>query len=384
LVFYPTLALKLGANCFSMSKDSQSQTKKFKFWQNILLGLLSILIFFLIGEAVIRISGAGSNPKNLHFLLNPELSYPQFYLKDKTLFWKFRPNQTIKSNFFVEGVYQINSYGLRDLEFSKEKRAGTFRVICLGNSCTFGWRVKSDETYPKQLEKLLNEDLDYKKYEVINGGVTGYSSFQGKRFLREQILKYKPDIITICYGWNDLLPAAFGIEDKNQKMAPQIFLDIQNLLGQTELYRFIRGLILSRFQVKKTGSSSEMLPRVSPEDFVNNLLEIALIASQENIPVIFLTTPIASLEAFWGPGKVSKTHQWHQVYNNVILNLPLSSGAYLIDVAALFENRKDVYDNPQDDFIHYNSAGHKLIAENLYNFLEQNKLIYKQAALTLK
>ena len=367
-----------------MSKDSQSQTKKFKFWQNILFGLLSISIFFLITEAVLRISGAGSNPKNLSFLLNPELSYPQFYLKNKNLFWKFRPNQTIQSNFFVEGIYQINSYGLRDLEFSKEKPGGTFRVICLGNSCTFGWRVKSEETYPKQLEKLLNTDLDYKKYEVINAAVTGYSSFQGKRFLREQVLKYKPDIITICYGWNDLLPAAFGIEDKNQKMAPQIFLDIQNLLGQTEVYRFICGLILSRFQVKKTGNSAEMIPRVSPGDYANNLLEITLIASKENIPVIFLTTPIASLESFWGTGKVSKTHQWHQVYNNVILNLPSSNNLYILDIASVFENRKDVYDDVQNDFIHYNPSGHKLIAENLYNFLVENKLIFKQPALTLR
>lgn len=367
-----------------MSKDSQSQTKEFKFWQNIILGLLSILIFFLIAEAVLRISGAGSNPRNLNFLLNPELSYPQFYLKDKNLFWRFRPNQTIQSDFFVEGVYQINSYGLRDVKYSKEKPAGTFRVICLGNSCTFGWRVKLEETYPKQLEKLLNTDLDYKKYEVINAGVTGYSSFQGKRFLRDQILKLKPDLITVCYGWNDLLPAAFGIEDRNQKMAPQIFLDIQNLLGQTEVYRFIRGLVLSRFQVKKTGNSSEMIPRVSPQDFLNNLLEISLIANQENVPLIFLTTPIASLEAFWGAGKVSKTHQWHQVYNNIILNLPLSSDAYIFDAAALFENRKNVYDKPQDDFIHYNSIGHRLIAENLDNFLVVNKLIFKQPALTLK
>ena len=360
------------------------QPPKFKLWQNFFLALSSILVFFLICEVILRIFGVGANPKNLNFLLNPELSYPQFYLKDKNLFWKFRPNQTIQSDFFVEGVYQINSYGLRDVEFSREKPAGTFRVMCLGNSCTFGWRVKSDETYPKQLEKLLNTDLDYKKYEVINAGVTGYSSFQGKRFLREQILKYKPDLITVCYGWNDLLPAAFGIEDKNQKIAPQIFLDIQNLLGRTEIYRFIRGLILSRFQVKKTGSSAQMIPRVSPEDFLTNLLEISLVCSQEKIPLIFLTTPIASLEAFWGPGKVSRTHQWHEVYNNLILNLPQDDGNYIFDAAGLFENRKDVYDKPRDDYIHYNSLGHKLIAKNLYNLLEQNKLIFKQPALTLR
>ena len=193
----------------SEASGTQIKAKKFRLWQNLLLGFLSILVFFLICEAILRIFGFNSNPGNLYFLLNPELSYPQFYLKDKNLFWKLRPHQTIKSNFFVEGVYQINSLGLRDSEFSAEKKAGTVRMICFGNSCTFGWKVKLEETYPKQLEKLLNSDLSYKKYEVINAGVTGYSTFQGIRFLKEQILKYKPDIITVCYGWNDLLPAAF-------------------------------------------------------------------------------------------------------------------------------------------------------------------------------
>lgn len=368
----------------SRTSNSSIKTKKFKLWQKLVFGLASVLIFFLMSEAILRIAGVNSNPKNLYFLLNPELSYPKFYLKDKNLFWKLRPDQIIKGGFFVEGEYQINSHGLRDYEFSEEKKSGTVRIICLGNSCTFGWRVGLEETYPKQLGKLLNADLDYKKYEVINGGVTGYSSFQGKRFLQEQILEYNPDIITVCYGWNDLLPAAFGIEDKNQKLPAQTFLDIQNVLGQTEVYGFIRGLILARFQVKKSRNSSQIVPRVSPPDFLQNLIEIGQMCSGKHIPVIFLTTPIASLEAFWGKGKVSKTHQWHEVYNKVILNLPQSSNIYILDIASLFENRKDVYDRPQDDYIHYNASGHKLIAENLCLFLEQNRLIFKQSTLTLK
>jgi len=363
---------------------SAKPAHKYSLWKNFLLGLVAIVIFYLVCEVILRIAGVGSNPKNLHFLLNPELSYPQFYLKDKNLFWKFRPKQTIKSDFFVEGEYQINSYGLRDEEFSKEKPTGTFRVICLGNSCTFGWRVKLNQTYPKQLEKFLNSDLNNQKYEVINAGMTGYSTFQGKRFLRDQILQYEPDLITVCYGWNDLLPAAFGIEDKKQEMAPQFFLEIQNLLGRTEVYRFLRGVVLSRFQVKRTGESAEMIPRVSPEDFLANLLEISRVSAQQKVPVIFLTTPIASLKAFWGPGKVSRTHQWHEVYNKIILNLPLSKDAYTFDAASLFENRKDVYDKPLDDYIHYNPIGHLLIAENLFHFLEHNKLILKQPALTFK
>jgi hypothetical protein len=52
-------------------------------------------------------------------------------------------------------VYETNSFGLRDVEFSLAKPEGTLRIVCLGDSVTYGAGVPFDETYEQQLERAL-------------------------------------------------------------------------------------------------------------------------------------------------------------------------------------------------------------------------------------
>src|SRR5262245_46577047 len=49
----------------------------------------------------------------------------------------------------------------RDENKSREKPWYRYRIVCLGDSCTYGLGVKTAETWPKQLERLLNERLGY-------------------------------------------------------------------------------------------------------------------------------------------------------------------------------------------------------------------------------
>src|SRR5437870_9405759 len=93
--------------------------------------------------------------------------YPQeSYLSDPLLIYRLVPNHRA----FTQSVpVFINSYGLRNEEFSQIPRAGTRRILCLGDSLTFGNGVALDKTYPKQLEAMLNLPGSG-RYEVINAG----------------------------------------------------------------------------------------------------------------------------------------------------------------------------------------------------------------------
>jgi lysophospholipase L1-like esterase len=42
-----------------------------------------------------------------------------------------------------------------------------------------------------------------KRVEVLNAGVTGYSSLQGLRRLRVDVLPYRPGLVVVYCGWND-------------------------------------------------------------------------------------------------------------------------------------------------------------------------------------
>jgi lysophospholipase L1-like esterase len=340
-----------------------------KLASHILISLFSIAIFLALSEAILGLAGISPKNENLYFLLNPELSYPRFFQRDHYLFWKFRPNQIIKSDFFVEGEYRICSSGLRNQEFSREKPDGVFRIICLGNSNTFGWKQAEKDAYPQRLQELCGRNPSGLKIEVINAGITGYSSYQGKLFLKNYILKLKPDLVLVNYGWNDLLPAKFGIEDKDQKMPPQWILDIQNILSRTTLYQILKSFWVGRFshrQEKRAG-----VPRVSLQNFQSNLIEIGEICKQNRVSVLFLTNPIAYL----GPGKTSRVHPVNQSYNNIIRMLARDQRYEVLDIAASFLNREDSYDNGTIDYIHYNSSGHILIARAIYEYLVTNRIV---------
>lgn len=99
---------------------------------------------------------------------------------------------------------RTNSMGLRDREFSPEKPPGVHRILVLGDSMTFGWGARQEDTYPKVLERLLNGDGH--RYEVINAGVGNYNSAQEVAYFRERGLLLQPDEVILGFYINDAEP----------------------------------------------------------------------------------------------------------------------------------------------------------------------------------
>ncbi len=75
-----------------------------------------------------------------------------------------------------------------------------WRIVCLGDSCTFGFDVEAREAYPELLEARLQEKAGARGVEVFNAGVIGYSTRHGRRLLEERILPLRPDVVTIAYN----------------------------------------------------------------------------------------------------------------------------------------------------------------------------------------
>lgn len=69
----------------------------------------------------------------------------------------------------------INSRGFRTEEFAVPKPAGTCRILNVGDSVAFGWEVRQEDTYGKQLECMLNACNDGHRYEVINAGILAWT-----------------------------------------------------------------------------------------------------------------------------------------------------------------------------------------------------------------
>jgi len=106
---------------------------------------------------------------------------------------------------FYRKYYTLNSWGFRDVERQQSKPAGTFRVLVLGDSFTFGAGIKfKEDLYPALLEAKLNSAGEGSiHFEVINTGIKGLNTSQQHEYLREKGLALDPDIVVIGHVLND-------------------------------------------------------------------------------------------------------------------------------------------------------------------------------------
>jgi len=95
------------------------------------------------------------------------------------------------------------------VRFTHESRSaardpGRFRVVCLGDSNTFGLYLEPHESYPAQLERELAARLPDRAVEVLNLGAPGLNSSRLLRQYPELLETLAPDLVIILVGVNDL------------------------------------------------------------------------------------------------------------------------------------------------------------------------------------
>ena len=72
------------------------------------------------------------------------------------------------------------------------------KILAFGDSLTAGYGVSKEQSYPAVLSTLLRAD-------VFNQGVSGEFSEQGLARLEGLLETYKPHILVLCHGANDIL-----------------------------------------------------------------------------------------------------------------------------------------------------------------------------------
>lgn len=102
---------------------------------------------------------------------------------------------------FVRADFEIqvttNALGMRDGAVGP--RDGAFRILSIGDSYAFGYGVEQDESYAHQLEQLLNAGGKEQRFEVMNGGVSGYSTFQEAALLERLAPRVEPDLVLVGF-----------------------------------------------------------------------------------------------------------------------------------------------------------------------------------------
>lgn len=248
-----------------------------------------------------------------------------------------------------EGIRPFNIQGFRG-DILTEKNSKTIKIFTLGDSNTIGFdSTNGYPCYPQYLEDILNHEQSEKKYIVINAGVWGYSSYQGLKRFEMRILPYKPDIVTICFGWNDAHGARISDKDFAENEIRENKLDkiLEKLrLGQLALN------IIDAVYVKFRRPIEH---RVSIEEYEKNIRKTIIIAKENNICPILITRAYSKKN---GP----------EDYNNKIREIAKKENILLVDQKAMFANHDEYF---LDDN-HFNEAGHKAAAQKISEIIKNN------------
>jgi lysophospholipase L1-like esterase len=159
--------------------NKESTNRKREFFINISLAFIAVFICFLIIEITLRLT-----------------------VYNYTTYKKSPgPNSIYKlESKEYKTIVKTNSLNMRDEEIGP-KKINEFRILCLGDSITFGIGVDITQTYVKLTEKILNKDKV--RFNLINGG--GLGAAPGcYDFLLKKGIAFDPDMVIVqIYIGND-------------------------------------------------------------------------------------------------------------------------------------------------------------------------------------
>ncbi|MGD0040613.1 MAG: SGNH/GDSL hydrolase family protein, partial [Isosphaeraceae bacterium] len=93
---------------------------------------------------------------------------------------------------------------LNEQRFPRHKPPGTFRIVCLGGSATYGRPFFDHTSFAGWLRAFLPKADPSRKWEVINAGAISYASYR-VRGLMAELARYEPDLFIAYMGHNEFL-----------------------------------------------------------------------------------------------------------------------------------------------------------------------------------
>ena len=266
--------------------------------------------------------------------------------------------------FLLEGCLRIGGYLLSKKEDLKEARSEDFNIICLGDSFTYGISTENSDTYPAQLERMLNAAHLSRNFKVFNLGVPGSNSSQQLKYLKSIFSKYKNINLVIVLtgandGWNFADSNIYKLADKNSRKAGSATIKLEAILLKTRLYKMLKIAILNL--QKKSPEVNLFNQTRENRDFGRGTF-IALLAYNLKGMVEAAQASNAGLILQNYP------HARDESYKDIAAKL----GVPFVDNYANFQERlkeakrKDlfIYDNA-----HPNASGYRIMAEAIFKVI---------------
>lgn len=294
---------------------------------------------------------------------------------DPLLLWRLKPN--LNHAIWDFTVLSTNAQSFRADYPIGRKPAGTFRIVCLGDSVTFGYRVPpvwpdkpNDydpmwQPFPMLLEKELRQANPNKGIEVFPMAVPGYTTHQGLAWLRRDIGYLQPDMVIASFGWNDA--SASDVADRDAINTRWYPVTIRWLIDHSQAFAHATRWLRSRNAPAQRVTTPA--PRVSETDYVGNFSAIVNLAREHGASVIVIGAPYR--DSTTNPPEAQLMTRYR-----ASLKAAMQQGQTpYLEVLELTEAAGSVNEGFFGELIHPNHMGHRLLAAELLKMMAERHLL---------
>ena len=327
--------------------------------------LIALIFFCSLLEGLLHVFGFEFRVPRIAMRVHGKTLDPMFRNSERT-WWEPIP-----------GTGSFNEDGFVGPLIPSKRCPGVFRLAVLGDSCTQWGDPPYSETIRVQLTRKWGRPI-----EVLNAGVAGYTSYQGLSRLQRFVLSYRPDVVSVYFGWNDHWLWS-TVPDRDLGPTPMQKLWIR-WLEPFEVSRAVQGCFFLADLISNytKGSGITTVPRVSLKEYRENLRQIVSVIRSIGAKPILVTAPTdlgpdpSNSALVLEKSQVSQSGQHmtpdgfhlHPKYVQATREVAHEESVLLVDTNAMFEGREDLMTK---DHVHLSQNGMVVIANYLIEAIMQ-------------
>jgi hypothetical protein len=335
-----------------------------RFWarygRRVFFALLATMSILGLVEVVLRVTGWWQLPAEKIYT---DVYDPQYEMRPVSLYYEGKIQET------------LNAHGFRGHDLAPVRAPGVYRIICAGDSTTFGSNVHADQTYAYLLEKELRRRGV--AAEVLNAGVPGTWIWPQIKLIRRKLLPlYKPDLI-ILYTGPSFRADHFVLEaTRRGRFSPE---PVRRGLAHLAMYRLIRRWlrpprfeeVVNQYFGGKLNTLSE--EKVRPVVW-DDLLELRDLCRQNGAKALVIPRVSSAMfergvrQHFHGGQMGWRTFSRRENATSFMFDLLAKANMPSLDVADSFVDAS-YRANMFVDAAHFTPAGHAVMADLLADTL---------------
>ena len=253
---------------------------------------------------------------------------------------------------------RFNSLGFRGQDISKNNIDNEKKIMVLGSSLVMGWGVEENKTFAKILEKKINDNKKFYTTTTVNTGIMHTNTEFHYHIFKKNYETINPDLVVLGY-----------------------FIDDAKNLSTKKLPFFVKYFFLGSviYQVLKSSSAEnldEYYLRINNkknenwQNVIKNVNKIRELCEKKNIEFLVVILPDFSNFS----ENNSLDNLYIDIYNRFNEDEILIINPYKSLQKEFKNNEKNSWISSDDN--HPNGKANEIIANEIFDFIDANKLLH--------